>query len=109
MRGASTCPCAATEASVAQYTHRPCPPIPPIPPSLAPPCQALVVALSKADLVPGGPEAAEKLAADVAAVFAARLSGAGRVPVVLTAAKGGEGLGELMEAAATAYTRWNRR
>jgi predicted GTPase len=71
--------------------------------------KALVVALTKADLVPGGWAAAEKLRGDVADVIQRRFTEAGRVPVVLTAALHGEGRERVMQAAAEAYTRWNRR
>jgi GTP-binding protein len=71
--------------------------------------KALVVALTKADAVPGGRAAAEKLRGDVAGVLEKRLTDAGRVPVVLTAALRGEGLERVMEAAVGAYARWNRR
>lgn len=71
--------------------------------------KALLIALSKGDLVPGGWEAAEKLRGDVAAVLERRFTEAGQLPVVITSSVLGEGREELMEEAVVAYVRWNKR
>jgi len=71
--------------------------------------KGLVVAISKADLVEGGREAAEQLREQVANVLEARLTDAGRVPVVMTAALVGEGRERVMEATVGSYVRWNKR
>ena len=53
--------------------------------------------------------AAERLRSDVEAVLAARLTEAGRLPVLLTSALAGGGKGAILDAAVEAYARWNRR
>ncbi|KAI8465792.1 MAG: P-loop containing nucleoside triphosphate hydrolase protein [Monoraphidium minutum] len=71
--------------------------------------KALIVALSKADLLPGGGAEARELAGAVVAALARRCAEAGEPPVVVTSAVAGAGREELLDAAVDAYIRWNRR
>jgi GTP-binding protein len=71
--------------------------------------KALVIGLNKADAVLGGPAAAEALREQVAELLEGRFLQAGRLPVVVLSALRGQGAGPLLDAAADAYSKWNKR
>ncbi|KAF6253477.1 hypothetical protein COO60DRAFT_1643110 [Scenedesmus sp. NREL 46B-D3] len=71
--------------------------------------KALVIGLNKADAVPGGPAAAEALREQVAELLEERFLQAGRLPVVALSGLQGLGAGQLLDAVADAYSKWNKR
>jgi GTP-binding protein len=71
--------------------------------------KALVIALNKADAIPGGLTAAVELRDKVAEVLETRFLQAGRLPVLSLSALQGTGAQELLDAVLTAYTKWNKR
>jgi GTP-binding protein len=71
--------------------------------------KALIIGLNKADAVSGGPAAAEALREQVAELLEGRFLQAGRLPVVALSALQGQGAGALLDAAADAYSKWNKR
>lgn len=71
--------------------------------------KALVVALNKADAVPGGPAAAEGLREEVVGLLEDRFLEAGRLPVVLLSALKGLGTDQVLDAVVGAYSKWNKK
>lgn len=68
-----------------------------------------MVALNKADAVPGGPAAAQALAQRVEELLSERLSLAGGTRVQLLSARQGDGMDALLAAALEVHDRWNSR
>lgn len=71
--------------------------------------KALIVALNKADAVPGGPAAAEDLREEVVGLLEDRFLEAGRLPVVLLSALQGQGTDQVLDAVVGAYSKWNKK
>eukprot|EP00775_Hariotina_reticulata_P006377 gene6377-6609_t len=71
--------------------------------------KALVVALNKADAIPGGLTAAAELRDKVAEVLEARFLQAGRLPVLSLSALQGVGAQQLLDTVLNAYDKWNKR